>query len=190
MTDNKEPNFEETYLKSWDGKYKGIYWEIKNRAKNDFSFVEDEYGMRSALEYVGHHTWTAYIKVYAPQLASSDNSIFNEKYSFTQRLFNDKSDRFGIDLNGMHGGCTFHRVDYEGMGTKYMPSFLTARKVLVATLGWDYQHSWDIDKTYTVEQVYEDVKETIESLLMEVGPIKVWSSKSCEFEYPVENKNV
>lgn len=189
MTDT--PNFNETYRKSWTGKYKGIHWEIKNWPKQDFKYPDvDGDNIESSFEYVGHNNWAGYIKIYAPQLASEDNILLSEKHMFTEKLFNDKSDKFNVDLNGMNGGCTYHESEYKAMATKNIPFGIDARKVLVTTLGWDYQHSWNEDRRYTVEQVYEDVKETIESLLMEVGPVKVWNSMTCEFEYPVENANV
>lgn len=72
----------------------------------------------------------------------------------------------------MHGGCTWYSKE----------STVDDKKRLVK-FGCDYSHLWDEGKTYTLESVYSDVKNSINSLLELVGKIKIrsWGDEKYRF---------
>ncbi len=138
----------------WTGIYKGVRFEIskhKNYDKKD--------------------CWCHYIILAIDSQMSPENADQfwlkprYHKYSESgvEHTFYDYYESI-IGKISFHGGCTWYSKESN-----------EDEKRRQVKIGCDYNHLWDEGKCYNVDYVYEQVKETIDSLIRLIGPLKIRS---------------
>ena len=154
-------------LVTFSGNYRGIPWEIKNKHDLD-----------------GRSCWTAYVNLYAPYFPSG-HDFKSPQYAFAYKVFDGKKDMFELSFDGMHCGCTYVHREFvpSNVGLLDTAWGLNIQKSLKVTLGWDYNHCGDEFRMWNEDRIYEDVKETIDSILEEYGaPIQKWDSNAKQWK--------
>jgi hypothetical protein len=132
----------------WEGNYKNVAFKIV-KWNREYTPETEKYNN-------GYH-WNYYIFVKPRKLVMTRKLTTKEKYIYEPRV-----DYYKMypDVE-MHGGLTF----WNG----HMHSRTGKREV--DEIGCDYGHLWDYEyegsnkfKTHTVEEIMEDVKNTIDNL--------------------------
>lgn len=151
-------------VSTWYGVYRGVNFEIKN-----FSFGPIDPKIR----------WTHYLNI---PIDDQFEKEWADKFWLKPRYYKMGSEREHLAYDyedspvgqlTWHGGCTWYSKESS-----------EDDKVRRIKIGCDYQHYWDEGKTYSLDSVYQEVKETIDSLwtLLD-GKIKVRSRGDGKFRY-------
>ncbi len=139
--------------KVWTGIYRGVAFEIQN-----FS-----------LGFKEMQAWTHYLLIPLDDQLSPENADKLWLPPRYNKLPVSKREYLVYDYEGtgieFHGGCTFYEKT-SGVDDK-------RRHIKI---GCDYQHLWDEGQQYSVESVYREVKESIDSFIELYGPVKVRST--------------
>jgi len=139
----------------FDGEYRNVKFEINN----------------FFLSYQGD-CWTHYIFINIDKMIPDKDLV--EKFWLDGKV--DKKGRVNYDYYDsiiselkFHGGCTWYSK---------VSGFDGANRVI--KIGCDYQHLYDMEENYNESYVYQQVKETIDSL-WKITPIKKWCNYCGEY---------
>lgn len=148
------------------GTYQGIRFEISKRP-----------GFGSAFD--NEFNWCHYIYLHIdeqiPEKFRKNFWLKPRRY----RLSPTSREMTSYDYNkGLIGNITFH-----GGCTWYSKETCIDNRSRVVKIGCDYQHYWDEGQRYTLESVYSEVKETIDSLIKLIGPVKIRSGGDGHWRY-------
>jgi hypothetical protein len=120
------------------GTFRGVDWEINH--------IERTYGQ----------WWTYYILLHRNRMEPEQFELFNAPIK-TWELGGKKRKHYEYskipDIN-LHCGCTFYHKDKD-------PSL----GYFTLKIGCDYNHIWDEEQSYQLEDIIADVKKSIDSFL-------------------------
>ena len=119
----------------YDGAYKGICFEIHDNEPP--------------------LSWTYYIRIKPSDIQNKDlaQEIWLKAEPLGSGFGRKHYDYYSIDLLSnldFHGGITFYKKEYSVEGQR------------VVKIGCDYNHDFDQERNYTLENIVSDVKRTIE----------------------------
>lgn len=149
--------------KTYFGSYRGVRFEIKETDHID-SFTKQP--KKSWCHYIILNLDEQLEKEVADKfwLEPQQNPFMKgPSYSYNEGLVGELE---------FHGGCTYYSKESKVDDTRR-----------IVKIGCDYQHLWDEGMRYTVESVYLEVKQTIESLYSLVGDVKFRSWGDGKYRY-------
>lgn len=133
----------------WKGVYRGVSFEIKNWTRNDNQDKKER--------------WAYYLIINLeriPQKYSPNSFWLDGKKVYGRISYNYFNHNILNDLD-WHGGITWYSK---------INGFDGDEKII--KVGCDYQHYWDEGKTYNLNYIKNDVKETIDKFLKHIPDYK------------------
>lgn len=145
-------------LTKWDGKYKGIKFEIIH-----WYLIEKE-------------VWNYYLLIYKNQLPARLQNEANLKpedgvgrhkyYAYSDSIFSEL---------GWHGGITFYQKEFDEEG-----------ELLGYKVGCDYIHYWDEGKHYDLNRLLYDCQNSIDKLWEQIPDMLIFCQHDGSWHKPNE----
>ena len=133
--------------------------------------------------YENKPIWNYYIIIDVRQLPHELISLFDLK------PYINKYGRFSHDYDGYYDeeefklGTGFATLEWHGGITYYDKQICTESNLYYGTVtaGCDYNHYCDEEQTYSLDAVFEDVKNTINDLIEQYPSLLVWCNQCGSF---------
>lgn len=130
----------------WHGTYKGVGFKIV------------KWPLKHRPDLFGHEfVWNYYIYLNLDKINEADAKklwirAYANKYSHGRKMYRYYDCKPLTDIE-MQGGITWYKKSYGLQDEK------------IIEIGCDYNHAWN-DREYQLEEIYEDLKQSIESVLV------------------------